>query len=47
MKRLSSLLVGFGMIVGIVTAANAADQDAAIRAGGSTTLAADYGQLQQ
>ena len=38
MKRLSALLVCFCMIVGMVTAANAADHDAAIRAGGSTTL---------
>ena len=38
MKRFLSLLLGFGMIVGIVTGAAAGDQDAAIRAGGSTTL---------
>ena len=38
MKRFSSLLLGFGMIVGIATAAVAGDQDATIRAGGSTTL---------
>jgi phosphate transport system substrate-binding protein len=38
MKRFSSLLLGFGMIVGIATAAAAGDQDATIRAGGSTTL---------
>jgi phosphate transport system substrate-binding protein len=38
MKEFSSLLLGFGMIVGIATAAAAGDQDATIRAGGSTTL---------
>jgi phosphate transport system substrate-binding protein len=38
MKRFLSLLSGFVMIVGMVGAAAAGDQDATIRAGGSTTL---------
>jgi phosphate transport system substrate-binding protein len=38
MQRFSSLLFGCGMIIGMVTAAAAGDQDATIRAGGSTTL---------
>jgi phosphate transport system substrate-binding protein len=37
MKRFLSLLLGFGMIIGLVTTA-ASDQTATIRAGGSTTL---------
>ena len=38
MKSFALFLVGFGMIVGMVTVAAAGDQDATIRAGGSTTL---------
>jgi phosphate transport system substrate-binding protein len=38
MKRLSPLLLSFGMIIGILTAAAAGDQDPTIRVGGSTTL---------
>jgi phosphate transport system substrate-binding protein len=38
MKKLFSILLGMGMLVGMVTNAAAGDQDAAIRAGGSTTL---------
>ena len=38
MKRFLSLLLGFGMIVGMVATTAAGDQDGAIRAGGSTTL---------
>lgn len=38
MKCFASLLMGFGIIVGMVTVAAAGDQDATIRAGGSTTL---------
>lgn len=38
MNRFSSLLTGFAMLIGMVTAAAAADQDATVRAGGSTTL---------
>jgi len=38
MKSFALFLMGFGMIVGMVTVAAAGDQDATIRAGGSTTL---------
>jgi phosphate transport system substrate-binding protein len=38
MKSFALFLAGFGMIIGMVTVAAAGDQDATIRAGGSTTL---------
>jgi phosphate transport system substrate-binding protein len=38
MKRFLSLLVGYGILIGIVTAVGAGDQDGTVRAGGSTTL---------
>jgi len=38
MKKISSLLLGLAIIIGVVTAAGAGDQDATIRTGGSTTL---------
>ena len=45
MKRFWSLLLGFGMIVGMVTVAGAGDQDATIRAGGSTTLLLQFAMI--
>ena len=45
MKSFLSLLSGFVMIVGMVGAAGAGDQDAAIRAGGWTTLLLQFAMI--